>query len=956
MKLNSYPLTGRLRSFFAGAAFALMLPGLALAEVISGTVVDATTGAPLVGAVVSGGGESTTTDNFGTFRLNGVPAGDVQLRVTYVGYDVGSQLVNVPQGGVGRTEFFLESQLTELEAFVYQARASAQAQAINLQRSSANLTNVVSADVLGRFPDQNVAESLNRLPGISVERDQGEGRFVVVRGIDPNLNSTAIDGVRLASPSTGERATLLDTIPSDALSRVEVTKAVLPSQPHDSIGGYINIKTPSAFDQDGMTARASGQLNYSDLTNEIGQKVSATWGNQFGDMQQWGFIVSASFGQTRFGSDNIEAEAWSEEDDGIYFNDDEIQPREYNLTRERLGVSANLEYRPDDDTLYFLRGSYNNYQDTEIRHRGTLLFGETGDNEATEDEDEEVDITSFSDITASSYRASDVLIEREMKDREENMRLYAISTGFEKTVGDWDFDATLAFSTAEEDTPYDFEVKYVLGVDSFADETTQADELGENPDFIITQTNTNIPHFAFVPGSGIDPYDPASYEFDEFDTGSQIVEEEDISFEANARYNIQAGLLQYIQGGGAVRFKDKTGDATIAFSDDNPGEFDTLAGLTEADKRDPYDTQLPYITDDYRSLVLGRFDEFAVDFEDEKALIESTFEDFESEEDVYAAYLMASIGNEKHNLILGGRVEHTEFETSGINNEFEPISGESDYTNWLPGLHYRYDISEDLIFRASWTNTIARPSFEQSAPIQEIDGDEVTQGNPALDPYESMNFDASLDYYLPSLGVFSVAVFYKEIENFIFEQEISDTEILLPGDTDPTTVDLTTFNNGDDGEILGLELAYQQQFNMLPSPWDGLGIWANYTITDSEATVQVGDVDADPRTTPFIKQSDGVGTLALTYEKYGFFFRISGSYKSEYLDELGEEAEEDRYIDDFLQWDISTSYQINNQTSIFANFMNINNEPFVATWGDSDRLSQFEEYGWSANLGLKWSY
>jgi len=264
--------------------------------------------------------------------------------------------------------------------------------------------------------------------------------------------------------------------------------------------------------------------------------------------------------------------------------------------------------------------------------------------------------------------------------------------------------------------------------------------------------------------------------------------------------------------------------------------------------------------------------------------------------------------------------------------------------NTLPGLHLRHPWADNLILRASWTNTISRPTFEQNRFAEEIDGADITVGNPDLDPYEAMNFDASCEYYFGKFGLLGVALFYKDIDEFIFEQTIANAS-RLGGD-------LTTFNNGDDGDIFGVEFTFNQVLTFLPSPLDGFGIYANLTLTDSEMTVlSTGDVPS--RDVDFLKQSDEIGNIALTYEKYGFFFRIAGTYRSEYLDSLGEVASEDRYIDDHFQVDISSSYTLQDKYTVFLNLININNEPLRAYYDQSDRLSQYEKYGWTAVLGLK---
>jgi TonB-dependent receptor len=272
-------------------------------------------------------------------------------------------------------------------------------------------------------------------------------------------------------------------------------------------------------------------------------------------------------------------------------------------------------------------------------------------------------------------------------------------------------------------------------------------------------------------------------------------------------------------------------------------------------------------------------------------------------------------------------------------------SKDHDYTNILPGILGRVAITDDLILNAAWTNTISRPLWDQTryARVTDDDGD-VEVGNPELDPYESMNWDLTLAYYIRPVGVVSAGVFYKNIDNFIYPLTVEEDDY-----------DLTTWHNGGDGDILGLELAYQQKLTFLPSPLDGLSLLANITISDSSADVPASE-DVEERTVDLVRHSGTVGSVALSYEKYGFFIRLSGTYRTSYLDELGEEPSEDRYIDDHFQVDLSSSYDITEHFTIYAQLLNLTNEPLKAYWGESGRLSQYEEYGMAARAGVKFTF
>lgn len=906
-------------SLFLIALSSLLLGAAALdAGTVRGRVLDTLSGKYLDGVVVRVQGTDlrTTTDRGGNYVLTNVPEGSQTIVFDYLGYPSETESVNVGPGLTTVDGRFAED-IEELQAFTIEGQAVGQAEALNIQRRSAVNASVVSADAIGRFPDQNAAEALNRLPGVSLERDQGEGRFVVIRGIDPNLNTFAIDGVRLASPDAGDRATLLDTIPSETLQRLEVYKSVLPSMPGDAIGGYVNIKTPSAYDYEDTVVRLSAQMDYSDLVDEWKGKINGSYGavSEDGGI---GFMVSATYSEREFGSDNNESGPWTIEDgiDGTSgYISEEIEFREYNLTRTRTGLSANLEFKPEQGGYYYVRGSYNNYQDVEFRHAGIFEMEE------------------FSGIVADGFNALGAEHVREMKDREENLGVRAASVGGENSFDNWKVDYRLSYSYAEEDTPYDFESIY---------------EFGDTVDVRFGGTQSYTLNLGQI--AGPDLSDPANYQFDEVTSAFQLVEEEDLSGEFNASYYVDSPNVDRIQFGVLHRQKTKTSDPEEFASDDNPGEVDTLTDFVEPNRRDPLNLRLPYVTQGFRSYFLDNEDAFAM----ERDLAGSVVEDFESDEDVTALYLMGVFNFSGWELIAGARYEDTDFSTSGLEynddtETVETVASSKGYDHFLPGVHLRREINDNAVFRFSYNESIARPSFEQTFPNAEIEGDEVTVGNPELDPYESTNWDVSFEYYLEPLGVLSASVFYKEIDNFIYEQT------LIRDFNGITDAEVTTFLNGPSGDLQGLELGWQQQLNFLPSPFDGLGIVANVTLVDGEAEV-LGPEDGDPtRTLPFVKQSETISSLALSYEKYGFFFRVAASYRDDYLDEVGPEPLEDRYIDDFLQFDITSSYQINENVSVFANFLNIDNEPFRAYFGESNRLSQWESYSWSANFGVKWS-
>jgi TonB-dependent receptor len=505
-------------------------------------------------------------------------------------------------------------------------------------------------------------------------------------------------------------------------------------------------------------------------------------------------------------------------------------------------------------------------------------------------------------------------------------------------------DYRVAYSYAEEDTQDDTEFKY---------------EYEDTLEYTFQGVTCDTPSVTAVSG---DIGGLSSYELDEVEDADQIVEEKAWLLAANIKKELNTRLPVYLKSGFDMSLKNKTSDIEAYTNDETPEEFETLVGNTSGG-RNAY-ASFPLIDKSLVDRFNSNRDAFAMEL-DEKGSIE---EDYETDEKVYAGYLMGNLDFGKVNLLAGVRMEYTDLEATGYevyeykaedgDNDFLTIAadtGTNDYTNVLPGVHVRANITDELIFHGAWTNTISRPNWEQTRNATTIEGDEedseveISVGNPGLDPYEAMNFDATLSYYMPSVGMASIGAFYKDIDNFIYQQ----THEIEYGDYEDAT--LEDWNNGDNGTIVGVELSYQQKLTFLPSPMDGFSIEGNLTLSDSEADVPATD-EYEARTIDFIGQSDTVGSFALSFEKWDFFIRLSGTYRSEYLDELGEETYEDAYIDDHFQMDLSTACTIQEKYTVYANFININNEPLKAYWGESKMLKQYEEYGLSVRAGVKFSF
>lgn len=902
----------------------------ARAGTISGRVTDSFTKLALGGARVTAGGVETYSETTGEFTLSGVPAGAQIVEVNYVGYAPMQLSLEVAAEGVTRLDPVFNRDVVKLQEFVIAGSTVGTARAINQQRAAATLRNVIAADEIGSFPDQNAAESIQRIPGVSLYRDQGEGRYIVLRGLNYTFTSVKVNGGSFAGADLGERATALDVIPTDALASIEVTKVPTPDMDGEGLGGQVDIKTKSPFDADGLAASVTAQGQYENQSGEFSSKFNGYISQRFGDAQQFGILISPTWQERKFGSYNFETGgAWvSPEDNGTaFYTPAEIQFRDYVINRERYGLNAAFEARPDSATSFYVRGGYNRFTDTESRHLTIFDF--------TEGTLDKSSVTADSATFTSLRRYG-----RRLRIREKDQEVTSIVAGGEKRFGSWTVDAQAVYTEGNEKRPDEITARFRRNT----------------RDATIRYTASGPYAVSVAQLAGASYADPASYAFQRVDLANDSGSEEESDFGFNARYDFAgAARPSYVKFGALFRGTDKSAESEAYELGSAPSSF-SFANLAEAASDYPF-LRVPRIsTEAVKQAFYGSRSSFTGDrlFED------SEYEDFSISEDVLAAYAMGGTTVGKLNVIAGLRMERTKFSTTGkeldlVNEVATPRTASRRYTNWLPGVYLRYDASQHLVLRASWSNSLARPSFGDTAFRSLVNSDdlEVTRGNPNLAALEATNWDASGEYYLPSLGVLSASVFRKEIKNFSYQYK-SPTPLVIDGES----YELTTYANGSAGSITGLELAYQQQLTKLPAPFDGLGVMANVTFLNSDAIYPTRPGEK----VPFIGQSDTTGNVGLSYEKAGLFVRLAMNFRSERLREdepLGGEAWQDLYVDDFKQLDLTARYRVSQHWEVFAEVLNLTNEPFrvfLKSPGANQgaRLGQFEEYGWSANFGVRW--
>ena len=951
----------------------------ALAGDVTGVVIDQTETVALQSAVVRIPeiNRQMVTQRDGSFRITDVPAGTYTIEARYVGVPTETQVIEVPEQGAVMANFMLGGD-DAASILVYGQRAN-QANALSREYASDTIVDVLTRDAIGQFPDQNVAESLRRLPGVNVLNDQGEGRFVAVRGLDPNLNATSVNGVRLPAPEGDVRAVALDVIGSDIIESIEVRKSLTPDMDADTIGASIEINTVSAFDRRGNFVTLSAEGSYNEYSEELNPKGSINFAYRLTD--DFGVSGGLSYYNRFFETDNIEADDWTEDDGLIYA--EEVQYRDYDVERERISASLGFDLRPSDTTTLYARGLYSRFDDQEYRRRTIFDFGDAAVS------------GSGNTVTFSTPDQADpdedpfeATVERDIKDRFERQEIYSLSIGGETQTGPWtiEYSGSWAQSSEKENDSVD---PTVFAQDFFGE---HPDDPGERNPLAVTfdYADPRVPMFSTNTANFTDA---SLYELDDVEL-TDLSDSEDTEYSARLdvghEFASDAGVFT-VQAGFKGRWREKSFNGEIRFYE--------IDDVTLAD----FVGEQTYRITDISPVASysGASDFFFAnrgDFELQEAdsLFDSAAEDYAIEEDIYAGYLLGRWESDTLTVIGGVRHEYTQTDIVGnftllVEEDgslpdgsvasddtviVTPQTTSANYGFWLPSLNVRYEPVDDLVFRLAGYRSLVRPGFAQLAPrfITERNDDNEVEGefgNSNLDPYEAWNLDAGVEYYFGGNGAVSAGFFYKDIANYIVTVDYEAED--LNGDDEIGADELLVFNgiafneaaipvNGDSAEVWGIELGFAMQWDMLPAPFDGLLTQANYTYTDATATISDGSLDLfgqgfgnSVNTIPLPASSKHTLNGVLGYEKGPVSLRLAGTYRDDYLDELGGDPEEYRFVDSHFQLDASARFTVLEGVQVFVEAINLTDAEYFAynTVGGRQNNYQYEIYGRTFKGGVR---
>jgi len=913
---------------------------------IVGRVTEVESGAPLPGAnvLVEGTTIGVSTDRNGRFTLRNVSAGPQTLVASFVGYEAAEATVDVQAGASVEQDFELTSQVLQSGEIVVTGLREGQVRAINQKKQALQMMDVLSADAIGKLPDQNVAEAVQRISGVSIQTDRGEGRFVRIRGTSAELNNVTLNGQTLASTAP-TRATALDLLPSDMISSIEVVKAVTPDMDANAVGGTLNINTLTAFDRSGPFLFGSLEgvqhqqvVDYGD--DKLPYRASVTAGTQFGADKQFGLVLSGSASRRDFKASILDPDGWEPINNS--FVPDELEAQVEDNERERYGGNLNFDYRPTETTALYARALVTHTQ--EIRLNSEFEFGFVGDIvEGTQ--------------TATTGRFPEGSAELDLAYSDDDETLYSFELGGEQRFGavTWEVNST-----------------YTRGIFNYAgpDATTETDEADAG--MLSASYDTGPYFFVIDPDNPSFVQDPANYPIREVDVQSQTNEENTYIASTDLRWDTNLGPAPgFVQVGGKVQIRDKVVDRTERQYLPLEGA-PTLASFTAPTVNTSQPNSPTFVHGDvraFRDFVNGNIDDESLfELDVEETTEEAVEADSDNEETIYAGYGMGSFTIGSLNILAGLRVEHTVPEVTRFQLVDDGDLSEDDitsetftnsYTDVLPSIHLRYAPTNDFILRAAWSNTIGRPDYDLLAAFEEVSADGTTEigierGNPDLLPFRSMGFDAFAEYYLPRGGLLSIGGFYKRIDNPIYSDEERFTDFTFEGVTyDEAEIEQTV--NADAGTLLGAEATFDALLTFLPAPFDGFGFSSNVAIIDSEVTVPGRDDEL-----PFFGQSDFVLNLAPYFQKWGLETRVAWSYQSPALIEL-EGPGNDRYDDRRSTVDVSASYALSSlfrsgNLTLFGKVRNITNEAETRYQGSNTRYDRHVVYGRTFTLGVTTSF
>ncbi len=833
-----------------------------------------------------------------------------------------------------------DADLLESDTIVVKGFRGSFARSIQDKRNAPQVVDTISAEEIGLFPDQNITEALQRITGVSITRANGEGETVGIRGLDPVFTRVEIDGrtasVTIDSANPGRESTL-SVFASELYDTVEVIKSPTAADIEGGIGGIVRLSTPNPLDIAERRFGVNASITEADTRNEVEPAVDGYYIDNFFN-ETLGVLISGTYEDRRRDIDKIQSnQDWREVNAGFLADSDDpaLQAliggrypgrlRQEQRTGEapKYNINAKVHYRPAENFEFFVNGLYTLEERDEDRsriqvdfRRGQLEGGTLGSGGTLTEATFTRQRTEFRDFT----RIADI-------------ETYGITGGFEWELGKWLIESEASFFSSEED------------FDEFrVDHRTNRDGLGGYS--IKDDPQTPV---LFTPAAELAPED---VDIRLIRQQRRIISIEEESFRADVKRGLNFGALESLTLG--FRFAST--------------EFDRRQGNIDAD-----DSGLTY-ADGGRFVVDGEFgDDFGSDdllrrwpstdpvklfniFPPEGNL---TFDDqnfFTLTEEVLSGYYMTNFDTSLFGLYArgnaGARIVHTDVRGEGrvtIETADDVVvldnapALEASYTEVLPAFNIvlSQNADSDLLVRGAITRALSRPTIDELNPSTSVNfvDAEVSRGNPDLDPFLAWQYDLGVEYYFGETdeGLMSAAFFYKDVSNFITPTQTIETIEFGGAGIPAQEYQVSSFENGGDATIFGVEVSLQTPFFFLPGFWSDFGIFANYTYTNSEFTTATG------QTFDFPGASEHAYNLVGYYEWGGFSGRLAYTYRDDFL--IVPNSPNAQFGDSDGRLDLALRYRFENGVRLSFDALNLTEEQNYKYYDTTDRLEDFEFEG-----------
>jgi len=990
------------------AIVVLGLPALAQERkgTITGTVKDSGNSA-LQGALVEvlPLGRKIVTDDHGQFRITDVPAGEYTLSVSYVGLAVSNVPVVVQAGQETSANAVLQVASQVDQVIVSAERLQGEAEAINIERTAENIVQVLPERVITSLPNTNIADAVGRVPSVSLERDEGEGKYVQIRGTEPRLSSVTVNGVNLPSPETNVRNIKLDAVPADLVERIEVFKTLAANQDADGIGGTVNLVTRTAGERAIYSFAGTG--GYNPIQNGLGRGgFNGTFGKRFGTSRKLGFLLNGTYDKTNRGIDDLEPGQATGTDPATGRNvafANTYDERSYNYYRTRYGFSTGIDYNLKPGTGVYAKGffsDFHDYGDTRVYtpNAGTNIKSVNGSVITFDNAQDCVAVNQAADVAnPGSNPCSPGSYQYRHYIRRPDQQVYSFLTGARHDLSSTLITYEFAGSRSHNIGGQDFQTSNFNGVAANYDNSGNLVPGSTGADLAVNLSDPLRPKFNALDGSNL--YDPTQYVLANSSFTSYIATQLNFQGAASAarRYNAHSHLGTF-EIGIKVRNSHSTQNQTDRILDYNGSSITLNNVLGSYTNPAYYDNFFRIGSQSYGptsndNLIQQTVAANATQFSEDQArsIRRSAGAFFDANERIYAGYVQNVISFGKLRLQTGVRFDAadtgflanriltsdpTDPTVTSSNPKITPFSQNSGYLNALPNVQAQYQLEKNTNLRANYSQGISRPNIGDLVPTTIVDPNTspktVTEGNPNLKPTKANNYDILIEHYFQPLGILQGRYFYKQLSNPIYQ-----TASLL-GPTDPNAgFRLLQTINGPSAHIQGFEVSWEQRFSFLPGFLNGFGVSANYSYTQSAVTFPAffnpasagGEGRLDHPSLP--RQGPNTWNAGVTYDKSRFSMRFAVShndaniafYNYSHTDAATDKdpilgikgPTGDVYFYAHTQFDVQGSYRIAKGLRFEASGLNLSNEVFGFYQGSTIYPVQREFYKPTVSFGFRWT-